>query len=755
MAMPFSGKQFTFTQPDGTALEVRGWGNQYAAVFETLDGITVTRNPHTGFYEPAQLSADGHRLEPATRAASALPRSLRVSPAAARAQASQAAASLGLRRCDERRNTRSNLLRAARVMNRTGGGPLLAPPQRGTTGAFVGLCLLIDFVDAPATISRQEVENFCNQPGYAGFGNQGSVFDYFHANSLGRCLYTNVVADYYRAKLPKSYYADEAIPFGSRAVELIGEALAHLQANNFNFSALTPDNAGFVYALNVFYAGGVVNTWSKGLWPHASSLFPRVTLQPGKLAADYQVTAMGDALSLGTFCHENGHMLCDYPDLYDYGDQSAGVGAFCLMCASRDEKNPPQISAYLKNKSGWAGSIAALQHNQSVQLNATGNQFAQFSESPTEYFLIENRARSGRDASIPDAGLAIWHVDELGSNNNEQMTPSAHYELSLEQADGNFSLERGKFTGDDTDLYGEAVRRFADSTTPSSKWWDGTSSNLELFEISAPGPVMSFRVRLAPDAPATRDVSKSSTPGRAIPDNDAIGVSDTIRINEIGPIASLKVKLDITHPYIGDLRVTLRAPWGASLVLHERADASNDDLKLTLDEAALPALAVWRRQEVQGDWTLAVHDLAASDVGQFNSWGLEFVVGGVAATDVVLEDVAGIVIPDNNPAGIVRRIVSTTGGSIAGIEVSVDITHPFIGDVVLRLDTPGGQQIMLRSREGGNRHDLVTTFTLASTPALAAALGTDIGGLWFLNVSDQGGSDIGKLNSWKIALRSA
>ena len=97
-----------------------------------------------------------------------------------------------------------------------------------------------------------------------------------------------------------------------------------------------------MYALNVYYAGPVTNNWAEGLWPHAHHLGSAVTLRRGKTAFDYQFTAMGAELELGTFCHENGHMLCDYPDLYDYGDESSGVGGFCLMCAGNNvsEKNP-------------------------------------------------------------------------------------------------------------------------------------------------------------------------------------------------------------------------------------------------------------------------------------------------------------------------------------------------------------------------------------------------------------------------------
>ena len=65
MAVRFDGRVFTFTQPDGSLIQLRGWGDQYYAVFETMDGYTVTKNPATGYWEVARLAADGNELEPA------------------------------------------------------------------------------------------------------------------------------------------------------------------------------------------------------------------------------------------------------------------------------------------------------------------------------------------------------------------------------------------------------------------------------------------------------------------------------------------------------------------------------------------------------------------------------------------------------------------------------------------------------------------------------------------------------------------
>lgn len=767
MATRFIGETFTFTQPDGSKLEVRGWGDQHYAVFETLDGYTVTKNPDTGFWEVAQLTPDRMSLEPvpdarsrADAGRSSVSPGLRIDAAGARATGREGALRFGGRRCDQRRRERREQIHAIRVMA-AGGGPFFAPPQRTTLGDYVGLCLLIDFSDAPATILSDEVERFCNQVGYSGFGNNGSVYDYFLENSLGRLRYTNIVMPYYRARRPKTYYTDRHVEMGVRARELIREALDHWKANGFDFAPLTADSAGMVYAMNVFYAGPVVNNWSEGLWPHAWMMGTPVPLVPGKSAFDYQFTAMGNDLVLGTFCHENGHMLCDYPDLYDYGNESAGVGMFCLMCAGNhaDQRNPVGINGYLKRLSGWAGSVTNLEHGAAVTLRAAQNEFAVFAKNNAEYFLIENLAKSGRGAALPGAGLAIWHVDELGDNDREQMTPTSHYELSLEQADGLFELERSRGEpGDVNDLYAGAGTRFADDTTPGSKWWDGTASHLSIDNISAIGPAMNFRCTLSNVVvpPGTDTLRRESAPARVIPDNEATGIADTIQIPEAVTIADLKVEVDISHTYRGDLQVTLTAPWGAVIVLHPKNRGGGDnDLKVTYDAGNLPPLAAWRGRSTEGAWRLEVKDLAPADVGRLNRWALEFTPAAVTAGSIVLQESPGTIIPDNQSAGIERTLTAASARTVDDIEVMVDISHTYIGDLRVSLLSPAGTQVVLHDRTGGHADNINKTYTRATTPDLATLAGQPIAGDWRLHVSDHEAADTGKVNSWKVRILPA
>jgi len=502
MSLPFNGKPFTFTQPDGTALWVRGWGDQHHAVFETLNGYTVVRDPASGYYQYATVDAQGDELVPTGAlprhgdpVSLGIPTGVRISPQSARATAREAQGLLrGRSRWEARRREAKEQLRQ---FSARGPGIALAPPQRETTGDFVGLCLLIQFPDVPGTIPREEVEAFCNRTGYSGFGNNGSVRDYFLEISGGRLRYTNLVAPYYTAQHPRAYYTDRKVAFGLRARELVKEALLYHHSHGMDFGDLTADSQQYVYATNVFYAGPRINAWREGLWPHSSSLQTPLALAAGKNAFDYQITDMSDALSLGTFCHENGHMICDFPDLYDYGNQSAGIGGFCLMCTgpNLDEKNPPHVSAYLKYKAGWSLALTRIGANLVASAKSTGNEFFIHRKNDTEYFLVENRQHQGRDMALPGTGLAVWHVDELGDNQDEQMTESHHYECSLVQADGRHDLENSASTfGDATDLFSQEVNsHLGTDTMPNTRWWDGSASGLDLSAIGPSGERMDFK----------------------------------------------------------------------------------------------------------------------------------------------------------------------------------------------------------------------------------------------------------------------
>lgn len=751
MPYPFYNKEFEFTQPDGTQMKLRGWGNQNHAVFETLDGYTVVKDPVTGYYQYAKLSADRSFLEPTgvkvgiTNPTEGIEKHIRISKDAARERALAASNWTDAKTRWKERREKTRAAKRMAVMSR---GVLAAPPREETKGDYVGLCILVQFPDVPGTILKSEVEDFCNKQGYTGFGNSGSVHDYFFDVSGGRLKYTIIVTPYYTAKNPRAYYTDPNVPCGTRARELILEALKDFKARGFDFSNLSADNEGFVYAMNVFYAGPVANNWNEGLWPHSSSLNSPVDVGNGRKVNDYQITNMGSELTLGTFCHENGHMICNFPDLYDYGYQSYGVGNYCLMAfGGADEKNPVQIGAYLKKAAGWANQVTPLKDGV-YNARAETNEFFITVKNPTEYYLIECRQRENRDKSLPSAGLAVWHVDELGDNEYEDMTKDKHYECSIIQADNLFDLEHHINTGDERDLFNKINGpKFGDSTKPDSRWWDGTSSGLEIIDIGDAGKEVTFRFYETQEIP---DFKKTSSPSKVIPDNDPVGISDKIIFDDDTVVSSLKVDVDITHSYCGDLKVTLISPSGARAPLHERKGGRKANLKTTFDVSSAPALGNMIGRHMKGEWVLLVQDLAASDTGVLNSWGLE--IKGSRNGAIEIEDAVAESIPDNSEAGIVRSLTLEDPGQVQSVEVAIDITHTYIGDLKVTLTSPKGTSMDLHNKFGAGQDNLITKYSVSSTPDLAKLAGEPIKGKWMLKVADLGKEDVGKLNRWSLKI---
>ena len=409
LAAPIWGEILELKQVDGTAVQVRIWGDEFYQVVESLDGYTLIRDSITGIICYASLSPDGNDLVSTGIALSetapgdlGLEKHIRINEASKKAKIAAA---------------RARFLEGEFQVLAAPGAPQPAPPSTGNVKA---ICLIIDFTDEAGTIPPSEVADYCNKVGYFGYGNNGSVRDYFDQVSDGNLTYTNYVpAEYYTAKKVKGYYDNPSEPAGPKARELILEALNYLETNGFDFSQYDSNGDGRIDGINAFYAGGRGSGWAMGLWPHSSSVSFSAD---GVSTYKYQITDMGSSLKLGTFCHENGHMICYWNDLYDYDYVSTGVGRFCLMCYGGSGTNPVEPCAYLKTTAGWSGITVLTGDEVGLAVTAGVNSFFKFLH-PTlsnEYYMVENRQAAGRDSLLPDSGIAIWHVDEDGLNRFRQ-----------------------------------------------------------------------------------------------------------------------------------------------------------------------------------------------------------------------------------------------------------------------------------------------------------------------------------------------
>ncbi|MFC9684933.1 S8 family serine peptidase [Streptomyces sp. NPDC056948] len=110
----------------------------------------------------------------------------------------------------------------------------------------------------------------------------------------------------------------------------------------------------------------------------------------------------------------------------------------------------------------------------------------------------------------------------------------------------------------------------------------------------------------------------SSTTAVAVPDNGAAIESPISVTGRSGNAPSaLRVGVDITHTYRGDLVIDLVAPDGSTYRLKSAASDSADNVNTTYTVNASSETA-------NGTWKLRVQDTSAQDTGTLNGWKLTF-----------------------------------------------------------------------------------------------------------------------------------
>ncbi|WP_410005864.1 M36 family metallopeptidase [Aequorivita nionensis] len=138
----------------------------------------------------------------------------------------------------------------------------------------------------------------------------------------------------------------------------------------------------------------------------------------------------------------------------------------------------------------------------------------------------------------------------------------------------------------------------------------------------------------------------------------------------------------------------------------------------------------------------------------------------------------GTAIPDNNPTGVTVTMNVTENVSITDLDVNLNISHTWVGDLIVTIKSPAGTTATIVDRPGRTTtgagcsgNDILATLDdEAATPVenvCAASVPTINGsftpnnplsifdgestlGLWELTVSDNAGADTGTINSWGI-----
>lgn len=350
------------------------------------------------------------------------------------------------------------------------------------TGTIQGLTLLVDFSDQPATVSKQDADEWLNKEGFNKNGCNGSVRDYFTAISNGKVDLQNQVYGFYRAAKPKSYY--EGGSGYDRAGELLNEVLNHFDGE-IDYSQFDNDKDGNTESISIVYAGaGAV--WGQGIWPHSGWVGQK---RDGVQLTRYMMTDMPGEFSIYVFAHESGHMIFGWPDLYWFGD-------YCIMGNRMSDTNPVLVNDFFRADQGWIPFIDVTSTtNGFFKTSVNGESYRYVNPSrSTEGFFWSQISNTGHNTSLQGSGLLLFHYDMDEDGN----TGANNLQLRIVQADNQAHLQASQWPNpgnESNDLFrSNTSAEFSVAKSSYSAWYNGSPSALRIWEISAVQDSMSFKL---------------------------------------------------------------------------------------------------------------------------------------------------------------------------------------------------------------------------------------------------------------------
>lgn len=269
------------------------------------------------------------------------------------------------------------------------------------------------------------------------------------------------------------------------------------------------DNRIWSHRWNLQSASG---SWFTTATPSAGGGFIKID--------DYTVQATldcnGEVLSeVGTFTHELGHAF-GLPDLYDTfeGDGAhGGAGVWDLMasggwgCDRNTPESPCHMSAWSKATLGWVDVVTLAPGTDHGTLTlppveTSGTVYrVDAQDGSGEYFLLENRQRTGFDQRLLGEGLLIWQIDPAVIQSNwawNGVNAYAHMGVWLRQADGLDELGQvGGGRGDRNDPFPEVSSGndvFHAASAPASLSYPGGVTGLTITDVTREGDDISLRL---------------------------------------------------------------------------------------------------------------------------------------------------------------------------------------------------------------------------------------------------------------------
>lgn len=484
LAYPYFTK---VNQPDNSTIELKGQGNGVLHWYESREGYTVLRDEE-GYYRYA-VKGENEKLRPSSY------------------QVKENEPAPG----DIKKNlffSREQILEQKEAYfkdSRTKSNPFPFP----ATGTNNVLVILAEFPDMPSVLAPQAFDDLMNAPGFSG---SGSFRDYYLDISYNTLDLQSTIVPWVQVSRNMSYYgANNEFGFDIRPEEFVREVLDSVEANGFDFSPYDNDKDGYVDEVVIMHAGygeQFIGAGDTCIWSHAYSMNDLAVEYDGVVMDNYVIccelygSSGSDINNIGTVVHEFAHSLA-MPDLYDIdldgsGGYALDLNFWDLMAVgswNNGGATPAGINTWLKQYMGWM-TIPIIDTTGTFTLNESfSNQEAYQLNTPVynEYFILENRQRTGFDSYLPGHGLLIYHIDLNypgwleGTINIDPL----HQGMDIEEADDlrdSATLAGDPFPGT------AGITSFDSLSVPSSRTWDGNSSNINISNITETGGLISFEI---------------------------------------------------------------------------------------------------------------------------------------------------------------------------------------------------------------------------------------------------------------------
>lgn len=309
-------------------------------------------------------------------------------------------------------------------------------------GTYNLIVILVEFTDETHYFSSTQVETNALT----------ALNDYYNEVSYGLVTVAGDATPWLDLGNDRSHYVDGTTFPSDPKFNLVQDAIA-LADPIVDFSAydgVTIIHAGQGQELSHNWRDYWSSEWFNFTISTGEGAIHRASVSP-------EESTVGQPSYVGVLAHEFGHDL-GLPDLYDVTYSGIEyVGHWGLMAKGSWNgpigvgDQPSHMMGYCKAELGWVNGSQLVESpvELSVQVDpletsTVGVHLVKIPLSADEYFLVEVRRKIGYDASLPDEGVLLTHIDESKASGHGIVQVIDSHPITPTKDDGAFDIGLGE-----------------------------------------------------------------------------------------------------------------------------------------------------------------------------------------------------------------------------------------------------------------------------------------------------------------------